>query len=105
MIKLMEKSDESKINDRKHVSPQFGHLILIDRHVDFVTPFCTPLNYEGLLDEIYSIQTGTIDIEVQNKSDIAVQNKTDFEYPKSEIQRLNLSNDDPVSFSCLRNAI
>jgi hypothetical protein len=79
MNRLMEKSDESKNNDRKHISPQFGHLILIDRNVDFVTPFCTPLNYEGLLDEIYSIQTGTIDI------------------PNSEIKRLNLSNDDPVS--------
>ena len=81
MNRLIEKSDESKNNEsKKQVSPQFGHLILIDRSVDFVTPFCTPLNYEGLLDEIYSIKSGTIEI------------------PNLELKRLNLSNDDPVSF-------
>lgn len=47
--------------------------------VDFVTPFCTPLNYEGLLDEIYEIKTSSIEI------------------PDSEIKKLILTNDDPVS--------
>jgi hypothetical protein len=35
-------------------------MILIDRAVDWVTPLCTQLTYEGLIDEILGIKNGTV---------------------------------------------
>lgn len=37
-------------------SSSIENLIIIDREIDFVTPLLTQLTYEGLIDEIYSIQ-------------------------------------------------
>lgn len=33
-------------------------MVIIDRQVDMVTPMCTQLTYEGLLDEIIGIKNG-----------------------------------------------
>jgi hypothetical protein len=38
--------------------PQIDSLILLDREVDKVTPLCTQLTYEGLIDEIFGINNG-----------------------------------------------
>jgi hypothetical protein len=120
MKRLMEKSDKPKNNDGRHITPLFDHLILIDRDIDFVTPFCTPLNYEGLLDEMYSIKSSTVEIPIkipaatkktqlspisqnttytasqipQTTSTLSVSSNSQ----NSEIQKLNLSNEDAVSF-------
>lgn len=40
---------------------EIGNLILIDRDVDFVTPLCSQLTYEGLLDEAFGINSGYIE--------------------------------------------
>ena len=37
-------------------------IILLDRKVDLVTPMVTPLTYEGLLDDVFGIHTGYINI-------------------------------------------
>lgn len=37
------------------VAPEFDSLILIDREVDLITPMCSQLTFEGLIDEVYSI--------------------------------------------------
>lgn len=37
------------------VSNQVDSLIIIDRSVDWVTPMCTQLTYEGMLDEFVGI--------------------------------------------------
>ncbi|ESO89653.1 hypothetical protein LOTGIDRAFT_234244 [Lottia gigantea] len=39
-----------------------GHLFIIDRDIDYVTPLCTPVTYEALLDEIFGIDCGIIDL-------------------------------------------
>ena len=38
-------------------------LILIDREVDLVTPLCTQLTYEGLIDEALGIRNGIVQLE------------------------------------------
>lgn len=44
---------------RPRVSPGgIGHLFLVDRNTDYVTPLCTQLVYEGLLDDIFNITCG-----------------------------------------------
>jgi hypothetical protein len=35
----------------------FDSMIIIDRSVDLLTPMCTQLTYEGLIDEIYGIKS------------------------------------------------
>jgi hypothetical protein len=44
-------------------SPEIDTLILIDRQVDMVTPMCTQLTYEGLIDETFNIHTGYVDLD------------------------------------------
>lgn len=40
------------------VNNEIGHLILIDRDQDLVTPLCTQTTYEGLVDERYGVNCG-----------------------------------------------
>jgi hypothetical protein len=80
VYKLMERLGESSKVYHKDFKYEIGTLILIDRSircilnrpsfthtllndfvleaVDYVTPFCTSLTYEGLLDEVYEINAG-----------------------------------------------
>jgi len=37
-------------------------LILLDRAVDLVTPLCTQLTYEGLIDEVLGISNGSVEL-------------------------------------------
>jgi len=45
------------------VTPEIDTLILIDRQTDMVTPVCTQLTYEGLIDEVFLIQNSYVDLE------------------------------------------
>ncbi|KAL0207668.1 hypothetical protein P9112_012296 [Eukaryota sp. TZLM1-RC] len=54
------KSD-SDVNLRP-VSPEIERLVLIDRTVDLVSPMCTQLTYEGLVDEIIGISSTSIQL-------------------------------------------
>lgn len=38
-------------------------LILLDRAVDMVTPCCTQLTYEGLIDEVFGIVNGAVQLD------------------------------------------
>ncbi|EST05580.1 Sec1-like protein [Kalmanozyma brasiliensis GHG001] len=38
-------------------------LIIIDRAVDYATPLCTQLTYEGLLDEVVGISNGHVEVD------------------------------------------
>ena len=42
-------------------SPPYA-LVLLDRAVDWVTPMCTPLTYEGLVDEVLGIVNGVVTV-------------------------------------------
>jgi len=55
MISRMKKDMLTDMPDSLVVSKEIEALIIIDRQVDFITPLVTPLTYEGLVDEYYSI--------------------------------------------------
>ncbi len=38
-------------------------LIIIDRSVDYATPLCTQLTYEGLVDEVVGIRNGHVEVD------------------------------------------
>lgn len=44
-------------------SQSIDSLIIIDRAVDLVTPLCTQLTYEGLVDEVIGISTSHIEVD------------------------------------------
>ena len=55
----MEKTRRQLQQGREHgtsMAPQIDAIILLDRSVDFLTPLCTQLTYEGLIDEVYGIK-------------------------------------------------
>ncbi|KAF1315959.1 Vacuolar protein sorting-associated protein 33a, partial [Globisporangium splendens] len=47
------------------LDPEIDTLVLIDRNVDLATPMCTPMTYEGLLDEIIGINNGFISVDAE----------------------------------------
>lgn len=55
MFKMLQSLQEA---GKTAVEKEIGHLILIDRDQDLVTPLCTQTTYEGLVDERYGIHCG-----------------------------------------------
>jgi len=45
------------------VAPVVDTLVLLDREIDMVTPLCTPLTYEALLDEFFGINNGVMIVD------------------------------------------
>ncbi len=43
--------------------PEIDALIMIDREIDMVSPFCVNQTYEGLLDEFFHIRTCSITVD------------------------------------------
>lgn len=52
---------EENINE-VGIAPEIDTLIILDREVDFVSPFMVPLTYEGLLDEMYTIENSCANV-------------------------------------------
>ena len=50
---------------------QIQTVVLFDRSVDLVTPFCSQMCYEGLLDEYYNIEGGRMKIPKAGTADNA----------------------------------
>ena len=49
-------------------SSQIDTVILLDRSVDLLSPMCTQLTYEGLIDEILGINNGLVEVPVECKA-------------------------------------
>lgn len=43
--------------------PEINTLILLDREVDMVTPMCSQLTYEGLIDEFLVVNNGAVELD------------------------------------------
>ncbi|EEF42781.1 vacuolar protein-sorting-associated protein 33 homolog [Ricinus communis] len=54
---------EEPINSSDMGVPEINTLILLDREVDMVTPMCSQLTYEGLLDEFLHINNGAVELD------------------------------------------
>jgi hypothetical protein len=73
---------------------KIGHLILVDRSIDYVTPFCSPLTYEGLLDESFKINAGIVELPSTNTSSPTTTTTNDQQQNKTK--RVKLSNEDRI---------
>ncbi|XP_033499352.1 vacuolar protein sorting-associated protein 33B [Epinephelus lanceolatus] len=73
---------------------EIGKVFLIDRDVDFVTPLCSQVVYEGLVDDIFRIKCGCVefgpDVSSSDKSIKVMLNSQDKVF--SEIRNEHFSN-------------
>eukprot|EP01147_Barroeca_monosierra_P010164 gene10164-2326_t len=75
--------------DPSHVSPEIESLIIIDRQIDCVTPLCSQLTYEGLIDEVYGITLGFASIPSTLVPDSPPDQKTRRIVLNSSVQIFN----------------
>jgi len=57
------------LGDEQPVIPEIDQLIIIDREVDQVSPICTQLTYEGLIDELFGIKNSLVEVELEASPD------------------------------------
>ncbi|KAG0056940.1 hypothetical protein BGZ83_002880 [Gryganskiella cystojenkinii] len=55
--------DDLDASQTMQLSQNIDSLIIIDRSVDMVTPLCTQLTYEGLIDEIFQIKNSFVAVD------------------------------------------
>ncbi|KAL3865585.1 hypothetical protein ACJMK2_042960, partial [Sinanodonta woodiana] len=63
-FELLKKLEGDKLVEPDLSKSEIGHLILFDRDIDYVTPLCTQVTYEGLLDDIFGIKCGFIEFDI-----------------------------------------
>ncbi|XP_062405270.1 vacuolar protein sorting-associated protein 33B [Sardina pilchardus] len=80
--------------EQKTQKPDIGNVFLIDRDVDFVTPLCSQVVYEGLVDDIFRIKCGSVefgpDVTSSDKSIKVMLNSQDKVF--NEIRNEHFSN-------------
>ncbi|KAI4384398.1 hypothetical protein MLD38_002562 [Melastoma candidum] len=54
---------EEPVNSSDIVVPEINTLIILDREVDMITPMCSQLTYEGLLDEFLHVNNGSVELD------------------------------------------
>ncbi|XP_058082259.1 vacuolar protein-sorting-associated protein 33 homolog isoform X3 [Magnolia sinica] len=54
---------EEPVNPSDMGVPEINTLILLDREVDMITPMCSQLTYEGLLDEFLRVNNGSVELD------------------------------------------
>ncbi len=91
-----------RLHQHRHEDPQPNQdseidcMVLLDRTIDLVTPFCVAMNYEGLIDEVYGVQSCTAHVD----SKILHPDKKDI--PKHQTDLVQLNNNDEI-FAEVRN--
>ncbi|XP_064608476.1 vacuolar protein sorting-associated protein 33B-like [Liolophura sinensis] len=63
MVNELVKTMLSSMTEPSLPRNEIDSMVLIDRDVDFVTPLCSQLTYEGLLDETFGIHSGFIEFD------------------------------------------
>lgn len=84
--------DSYDSNDAVFVGRQIQTVILFDRSVDLVTPFCSQMCYEGLLDEYFNIEAGRMKIP----------KKTDDEKAPKQFDHISISTKDDAIIEGIR---
>uniref|UniRef100_F6VM60 Vacuolar protein sorting-associated protein 33B n=2 Tax=Ciona intestinalis TaxID=7719 RepID=F6VM60_CIOIN len=62
IVETLVQTLTSELGEKKSpLQHKIGHIVLLDRDVDYVTPLCSQVTYEGLLDDIFEIKCGAIE--------------------------------------------
>ena len=60
---VLRKEDEENIKNDSNKNDEILACVLLDRNVDFITPFTTQFNYEGIIDDIFNIELNSIEVD------------------------------------------
>lgn len=105
ILKMLEDDDIEYINEVP--ISVFSSAVLIDREVDMITPLCTPLTYEALIDEVFGISNNIIRVNpkvLENDSDRQIQiSLTSADNVFAEIRDLNFCVLKPLLVEKLEN--
>ncbi|XP_075895094.1 vacuolar protein sorting-associated protein 33B [Nelusetta ayraudi] len=86
--------DQAEEGEQRTRQAEIGKVFLIDRDVDFVSPLCSQVVYEGLVDDIFRIKCGCVefgpDITSSDKSLKVMLNSQDKVF--NEIRNEHFSN-------------
>ncbi|XP_067105054.1 vacuolar protein sorting-associated protein 33B [Osmerus mordax] len=86
--------EQVKEGEQKTHQAEIGNVFLIDRDVDFVTPLCSQVVYEGLVDDTFRIKCGCVEFSPEvtssDKSIKVMLNSQDKVF--SEIRNEHFSN-------------
>ncbi|PKI84128.1 hypothetical protein MVES_002138 [Malassezia vespertilionis] len=86
------------------LSPQIDALVVLDRTVDLVTPFSTQLTYEGLIDEVFSIANGFVEVDAAWVGAASAQAQARAAAPVSSAKRkVRLDGVDDALFHAIRD--
>ncbi|KAL4508086.1 hypothetical protein ABPG72_021459 [Tetrahymena utriculariae] len=55
VMEILSADEETKGINQDYSQSEFETMILLDRNIDFITPLCSQLVYEGLIDDFYGI--------------------------------------------------
>ena len=55
--------------EEEEMTPDIDAVLFLDRSVDLVSPMCTPLTYEALVDEILGIEHSFVTLENETKEE------------------------------------
>ncbi|XP_048473015.1 vacuolar protein sorting-associated protein 33B-like [Rhincodon typus] len=58
---LWKEMVEDSENEIKPHQAEIGRVFFLDRDVDYVTPMCSQVVYEGLVDDVFRIKCGSVD--------------------------------------------
>ena len=72
---ILRCENEENINNINTINPKAINLeilscIMIDRNIDFITPFASQFNYEGIIDDFFNIDLNSINVDssiIENK--------------------------------------
>ncbi|XP_053320197.1 vacuolar protein sorting-associated protein 33B [Spea bombifrons] len=85
---------EDEDGDHRERKPDLGVVFMIDRDVDYVTPLCSQVVYEGLVDDVFRIKCGSVefgpDVTSSDKSIKVLLNSQDKVF--EEIRNEHFSN-------------
>jgi len=76
------KSDQQRASSEQanvvSFDAEFDCLIMLDRNIDMVSPFCIQQVYEGMLDETFGIKTTMINVETKILNSKVEEGKSDY---------------------------
>ena len=102
-LKKMQKEFQSENRELSiDVSPEFDTMFIIDRSVDLLTPMRTQMSYEGLVDELYGIESSTSCLNLAFIELDSAKPKVGQASSQSKTKKIMLNSKDSV-FSDIRN--
>eukprot|EP00357_Protocruzia_adherens_P031928 CAMPEP_0114991808 /NCGR_PEP_ID=MMETSP0216-20121206/11580_1 /TAXON_ID=223996 /ORGANISM="Protocruzia adherens, Strain Boccale" /LENGTH=590 /DNA_ID=CAMNT_0002355181 /DNA_START=29 /DNA_END=1801 /DNA_ORIENTATION=- len=63
ILEILDNTQEEHMGELEGGGSEIDCLVMIDRTVDLVTPLCTQLTYEGLIDELFAINQCTVRLD------------------------------------------